>query len=319
LGDDAIRRRYDMFKFSKEQQIFEIDRVKVGGQPGQLPTVLVGSIFYSGHRIVTDPRHGQFDRQQAEELLDQEEAMSQQTGNPRIIDVNAEFAEAMLRYVDFVAEKTDAPFLIDSPVAEVSLAALRHVEEVGLANRAIFNSINPGTKPEELRAISEAGLEAAIVLTFNSRRPTIDGRMAILEGRETGKSLLALAREAGITKTLVDVSVLDVPDPGPVSRAIYMVKERYGLPAGGGLHNAIGMWRNYKELDQPTSLIASSVANAMPIALGADFLLYGPMRNATTVFTACALADAYVAYAMRQQYRMSPLTREHPLYKIFKP
>jgi tetrahydromethanopterin S-methyltransferase subunit H len=308
-----------MFKFTREQQIFEIDRVKVGGQPGQLPTVLIGSIFYSGHRIVTDPRHGRFDRQQAEALLAQEEEVSLQTGNPRIIDVNAEFGEAMLRYIDFIAEKTDSPFLIDSPVAEVSLAALRHVEEVGLTNRAIFNSINPSTKPEELRAISEAGLESAIVLTFNSRRPTIDGRMAILEGRETGKSLLELSREAGITKPLVDVSVLDVPDPGPVSLTIYLVKKGFGLPAGGGLHNAIGMWRNYKELDQTTSLIASSVVNTMPIALGADFLLYGPMRNAIAVFTACALADAYVAYAMRQQYRISPLTREHPLYKIFKP
>jgi tetrahydromethanopterin S-methyltransferase subunit H len=308
-----------MFKFSKEQQIFEIDRVKVGGQPGQLPTVLVGSIFYSGHRIVTDPRRARFDRQQAEELLDQEEEVSRRTGNPRIIDVNAEFAEAMIRYVDFIAEKTESPFLIDSPVVEVSLAALKHVEEVGLANRAIFNSINPSTKPEELRAIREAGVKSAIILTFNSRRPTIEGRMEMLEGRKTGKSLLELSREAGITNTLVDVSVLDVPDPGPVSRAIYLVKDRFGLPAGGGLHNAIGMWRNYKELDQTTSLIANSVVNTMPIALGADFLLYGPMRNATTVFTACALADAYVAYAMRQQHRISPLTREHPLYKIFKP
>ena len=308
-----------MFKFSKAQQIFEIDKVKVGGQPGQLPTVLIGSIFYSGHRIVTDPRHGRFDRQQAEQLLVQEEEMSRQTGNPRIIDVNSEFAEAMLLYIDFIAEKTDSPFLIDSPVAEVSLAALRYVKEVGLTNRAIFNSINPSTKPEEIRAISEAGLESAIILTFNSKRPTIDGRMAILEGREMCKSLLELSREAGITKTLVDVSVLDVPDPGPVSRTIYLVKEGFGLPAGGGLHNAIGMWCDYKDLDSSTRLIARSVANTMPITLGADFLLYGPIRNAPTVFTACALADAYVAYAMRQQYKISPLTREHPLYKIFKP
>jgi len=308
-----------VFKFTREQQIFEIDHVKVGGQPGQLPTVLVGSIFYSGHRLVTDPRRGRFDRQQVEALLAQEEEMSRQTGNPRIIDVNAEFAEAMLRYIDFIAEQTDSPFLIDSPVAEVSLTALRHVAEVGLAKRTIFNSINPSTKPEELRAISEAGLESAIVLAFNSRSPTINGRMSVLEGRETGESLLDLARKAGIMKPLVDVSVMDVPDPGPASRAIYLVKKEFGLPAGGGLHNAIGMWRNYKELDERTSLIANSVVNSIPIALGADFLLYGPMRNAITAFTACALADAYVAYAMRQQHRINPLTREHPLYKVFKP
>ncbi|MEM2755960.1 MAG: hypothetical protein QXM89_01215 [Candidatus Bathyarchaeia archaeon] len=30
-----------MFKFEKTQSIFEIGKVKVGGQPGELPTVLI--------------------------------------------------------------------------------------------------------------------------------------------------------------------------------------------------------------------------------------------------------------------------------------
>ena len=51
-----------MFKFEREQQIFNIAGVKVGGQPGQLPTVLIGSIFYHGHRIVVDQKRGDFDK-----------------------------------------------------------------------------------------------------------------------------------------------------------------------------------------------------------------------------------------------------------------
>ncbi len=34
-----------MFKFQKEQEIVNIAGVKVGGQPGELPNVLAGTIF----------------------------------------------------------------------------------------------------------------------------------------------------------------------------------------------------------------------------------------------------------------------------------
>jgi len=38
-----------MFMLKAKQKIFEIGGVKVGGQPGEVPTVLIGSIFYLGH------------------------------------------------------------------------------------------------------------------------------------------------------------------------------------------------------------------------------------------------------------------------------
>ena len=50
-----------MFKFEKEQKVFDIAGVIVGGQPGEYPTVLIGSIFYDRHKIVTDIMKGEFD------------------------------------------------------------------------------------------------------------------------------------------------------------------------------------------------------------------------------------------------------------------
>ena len=41
-----------MFRFNKTQKIYEIGKLRIGGQPGELPTVLIGSIFYSGHKIL---------------------------------------------------------------------------------------------------------------------------------------------------------------------------------------------------------------------------------------------------------------------------
>ena len=60
---------FHLFKFKKKQQIFEIGGIKVGGQPGELPTVLVGSIFHEGHKIVKDKKLGLFNKKKAKKLI----------------------------------------------------------------------------------------------------------------------------------------------------------------------------------------------------------------------------------------------------------
>ena len=76
-----------MFKFQKEQEIVNIAGVKIGGQPGELPTVLAGTIFYDKHEIVEDAARGLFDRTAAEELINLQEASAEETGNPHLIHI----------------------------------------------------------------------------------------------------------------------------------------------------------------------------------------------------------------------------------------
>ena len=58
--------------------------MRLGGQTGDNPTVPIGSIFYRGHRIVSYPVEGIFDKQKAKDLSDKEAEASAQTGNPRV-------------------------------------------------------------------------------------------------------------------------------------------------------------------------------------------------------------------------------------------
>ena len=44
-----------MFRYDKKQTVFEIGGFHVGGQPGEYPTVLASSMFYSKHKVVLDP------------------------------------------------------------------------------------------------------------------------------------------------------------------------------------------------------------------------------------------------------------------------
>ncbi|MEM2320420.1 MAG: tetrahydromethanopterin S-methyltransferase subunit H [Candidatus Bathyarchaeia archaeon] len=301
-----------MFRFSKEQKIFDIAGVKIGGQPGELPTAMIGSIFYHKHKILYNEKTGEFDKQKAEELLMKEKEISDETGNPRIVDVCCGWPQAFEKFIDFIADVIEGPFSIDGVTADARIAGAKYVGEAGLSERVIYNSITPETRENEISAIKEAKIKSAIFLTLNAKRPTLSGRLQVLD------DLLIIAQKAEIENILVDTCVLDIPDPGPVSKAIYYVKEEYGLPAGAGIHNAIDMWRKRRKKDPTKYMLASAVANVTSIILGANFLLYGPIENAGIAYPTCALADAYIAYAARQEYGTKPLTTNHPLFRIFR-
>lgn len=307
-----------MFKFEKEQKVFEIGRVRIGGQPGQLPTVMIGSIFYYGDKLVEDEKEGTFNREKAEDLVKKEEEIAARTGNPRIIDIVCSTPKAIEKYINFIADLTESPFLIDGTSADVRIAGVKHVGEVGLKDRAIYNTIAHRIKPEEIAAIKEADLKSAVILAFNPEKPTIEGRMEMLRGTPRTKSLLEIAREAGVEKPLLDPAVLDLPEPGAIAKTIYLFKKEFGFPAGCGAHNAVDMLMRHKDLDPTLSLVSSTVANIIPITMGANFLLYGPIARAPQAYPAVALADAYVAFSMRQEFQIRPLTKEHPLFKVFR-
>jgi len=56
----------DVFNFKVEQKVYDIAGVKVGGDVGENPTVMIGSIFYKGDKTVQDEKTGLFDRVRAE-------------------------------------------------------------------------------------------------------------------------------------------------------------------------------------------------------------------------------------------------------------
>ena len=47
--------------FEKVQTVMEIAGISIGGQPGEFPTVLIGSLFYPNHKIVHDFEKAHFD------------------------------------------------------------------------------------------------------------------------------------------------------------------------------------------------------------------------------------------------------------------
>lgn len=294
-----------MFKFDKEQTVFDFAGVKMGGQPGEYPTVLAGTIFYGGHNIINDELTGDFDSARAETLLNDMIHISETTGNPSIAQVFGQTEEAIVKYIEFVGEKCELPFLIDSTSGDARVAGAQYADEVGLTDRAIYNSINMAADKSELEALKETNIDASILLGFNPMNATVEGKIAMWENGDDGayeKGLLEVADECGITKFMMDTAVTPLGQgAGIAGRTSFAEKAKWGYPVGSGIHNVPSAWdwlRDYKKEGHKDAFTVCDIgANILQVMCGGDFVLFGPIDNASIAFPAIAQTDMFIAEA----------------------
>jgi len=310
-GQDAVEGdMLNMFKFGKEQIVFDIGGVKVGGNVGENPTVMIGSIFYKGDRTVKDEANGKFDQEAARSLIAKVQEMSEKTGLPAMLDVICTNPKSAEKYLSFAAETTEMPLLIDAVSEEAALRGLEVARDLGIMERTIFNSVNPETRDSIYRKIKEVGLKSVIALTYSAR--------AIISSKERIRlleNLIPKVKAAGVEKFLVDTVVVDISTLGLACKAIYEIKDQFGYPAGCGAHNAVSSWKALRKKKNPLlTSVCTSVVSGLPVAIGADFVLYGPIDAAEYIFPAICLIDAAYGQVLMEEGKRPSLS--HPRFKI---
>ncbi len=304
LSDDTFLR-----DFKSGQKEFELGGVRVGGKPGVRPVVLIGTLFYRGHKILLDEFRGEFDKAGAERAINAQEEFSDKTGNPCMIDVVGATSEAMRKHLEYAANVSDRPLLIDGATASVRMAGLEYASEANLTNRVVYNSLQPDFKPEEACKIRESKIESSILLAYNPKDFTSRGRINAIRG------LLPRAKEIGIGKPLIDTCVLDLASLGQACRSMVALKDELGYPVGNGAHNAIALWRGLKvKLGEQAVKPCTASAMAMVAAMGADFILYGPLEDAKYVFPAVAMVDTALSQLVVET-GIRP-ERSHPRFRV---
>ncbi len=298
-----------LLEFSAEQHTFEIGGVNVGGRPGAVPTVLIGSIFYHGHDVHTNEDRGEFDADETLKRIQLQDDFSERTGNPCMLDVVGSTPESMERHLEFAATATTSPLLIDGTTTDVRLAGLRYAADAGLADRVVYNSVQPDIKDDELQALSDSGVGNAIFLTYSMMDFTAKGRVQAV------RDLLPKLHEAGIRKLMVDTCVLDLATMGQAFSAMHDIKEEFGLPVGGGVHNAVAVWKGLKTKMGPQAVKPCTAASlALSVGVGADFLLYGPVEDAPYAFPAVAMANTALSQLIVEGGER--IDKSHPRYRI---
>ena len=301
-----------MQKFNSPQHVYKIGRVQIGGQPGETPTVLVGSIFWLGQKMVQDANKGVFDPKAAEDIINKMQTLSDESGVPFILDIVGTTTEAFKKYVSFVADHSEAPFLTDAMSPKVRMESAQFVKEIGLQDNTIYNSIYKGVQEAELQKIKELGIKTSIVLADNPKDGSFQGKMTVLD------EALDMAKRAGIEQVLIDCAIpAFAPDMGITVRAIPAIKEKFGYPTGLGTGNVVttmGWVKAHvaKEFRKGTV----TATNAIMQVQGANWLMFGPAEQSEYVFPAVAVVDTYISSAMAD-LDVKPLSEDAPIFRMF--
>ncbi len=305
-----------MFGFTKEQKIAEINSIKIGGQPGENPTLLIGSIFHKGDELIENRKEHRFDQKKAKELIQAQERLSKETGLPCMLDIVANSGEEFKTYIDFVAEVTKTPFAIDAWMMKPKLEAARYARDIGLLDRLLYNSLTVWSEDlkKEIEEIKEIGVKHLVLVPFDDQDLMPSGRIKGLY------RLLEALGEAKFESLLVDTSVMNAPATGISCLANYLIKEEFGLPVGSAPANGSYMWKEAREMwgREGFSGIDSAVHSIAGV-LWHDFLFYGPLSGAQRIFPAVATANSILSTIRYGEKRSLPQREDHPLRKLFHP
>jgi tetrahydromethanopterin S-methyltransferase subunit H len=308
-----------MFVFEKEQKVFEIGGVKVGGQPGVNPPLIIPSLFQKGDPCVESRRERKFNKQKAAEQIKRLEELTELTGMPAIVAMVANSGDEMKNYIDFYVNTTTMPFAIDMWNLEPRIEATKYVAELGLQDKLLYNSVTVWSPdvPAEVEQIKELGVKHVVTVVMDMADQLPSGRIGALD------DMLQKLEPGNFQSIIVDTSVMNLPSTGICALSNRLVKEKYGLPAGAASANGTYMWQkavwkdNVGKWGEKAFLGLDAGTHAATIALWGDFIFSGPMWGNDHVFPAVAAAHAMVSTMHYAETGELTANESTPVYKLF--
>lgn len=301
-----------MFRYELKQKVCDIGGIKVGGQPGENPPLLIASMFQKGDVLLEDRKTGKFNRAGAKERINEMQRFAQETGVPGLIAMIANTPDEMKTYIDFFTSVTDMPFAIDIWVQKTRLAIAHYIAEQGLQDRLLYNSVTPWDKDIEAQVaeIKELGIKHIVVQVFDTEDKMSGGRVKSL------KKMMPLLAKGNFESILVDTSAMNLPATSLSMAANYLIKKEFGLPVGFAASNGTYMWRKAaSEKDRPNFPAIDAAVHAIS-AIASDFLFYGPLTGTSRVFPAVAAATSMMAALAFEEVGFLP-DGNHPLNLLF--
>ncbi len=304
-----------MFSYTKEQKVHDMLGKKVGGLPGENPTMMLGSVFYEGQ--FQEPKRSQED---AVSLIQEQDELSKELGLNSIIDIFIYEKEEIEWKVNFALDNIEGFLSLDMPEASVRIETLKYLDDQGGLDRTLYNSLNLGLTSEELRTLKDHTPASAILLGYSPMNNSAQGRLDMIKngGDLLDKGLLDIAAEIGIEYLLLDTAATPFGEGASESlRAVTVFKSEFGLPVGCAMHNTLESWLWLNEYEQKSKFTPTldAAIDVLPVILGADFVHYGPVDNYQKEFLTVAMVDKLVAEGA-EGYFGTEIGEYHPYRKL---
>lgn len=300
-----------MLNIETEQKEIQVANVKFGGPPGKNPIVMIATVFYTKHAALLDEKTGKFDKTILEKELNDFTEIIEETQLQGVIDVVGSYPDALIKECEFVADNVEYPFLVDGLNDSSRIPAMKGLDEMGLSDRAILNSIDENTTDENLEKMKEIGVKNAVLLTFGNKYLFPHQKLKFLK-----ETLIPKVQKANINNYIVDTAVLDLPSISINFETTRLIKNELGLPTGFAPANAIYGWSFIKKFGEVAR--CGAIASIMTYCATApsDFILFGPIKFAKCVIPAISLISGVNSYYHKRVKRQK-ISDRSPLKVIF--
>ena len=307
-----------MKRFDKDPQVYDVGGVKLGGQPGDYPTVCCFSIFQESDKVFDKgSRRKGFNEERAGELLKTADKLWADSGVPVMADIVASPGEKFNKYVDFVVSNSKMPFCVDAIMMKTKLEGAAYCAEKGLLDRMFYNSLTIWEEDleTEVKELAQIGVKNILLVAFDNDDSTPNGRV-----KGTEKLLNAIEKGGAKFETIiVDTTTLNGPANALCGLSNVLIKEKWGFATASAPSNG-----SYMELQRMKDLFGFKGWGGFDAALEAltafyyhDLMFTGPMAGAQRVVPAVALADAFLATSVFPETKELPKDENHPLNKLF--
>ncbi len=287
-----------LFFRNNELIVYDLSGVKIGGQRGEFPTVLAGTIFYKGDKVVDDHKEGRFNKKKVDDLILKQNNLSHIYNIPDMVHIVGECPQAMENYVSYVADLTDSPIIIDSPDLETRIKGIAFAKDIGISDRVIYNSIFQKSEKEFNELKNLGGVDYAILLPYDI-------------------SLEGCAKKAeelwGYYKNWVGHPILDPGVPLLIEGGIgslhttWMLKNKFGFPAAIGIHNLCSLLPKSREFNvELIKTLDLSGIYILPTLYGIDINLYGPIKEAEKIFRQVAAIEFAISNEIINVLELAP-------------
>jgi tetrahydromethanopterin S-methyltransferase subunit H len=308
-----------MFRFEKDPHTYEIGGVKLGGQPGDYPTIACFSIFQESDKLFDKgSRRKGFNEERAEELLKTADKFWEETGVPAMADIVASPGEKFNKYVDFVTSVSNMPFCVDAIQMKTKLQGAEYCAEKGLLDKMYYNSLTVWEEDldTEVKEMVNIGVKNVLLVAF-------DPMDQMPSGRITGAQKLLDAMEkhgASFETVIVDTTTLNAPAEAMCGLAGKLIKEKWGFATASAPSN--GSYMEFKRFKEEMWGVKSWAAvDAAVETLAAffynDLCFTGPLAGAARVMPALAVADSFLATVVFDETKEMPKDPNHPIYKLW--
>lgn len=291
---------------------YQVGKYQVGGLVGESPTWIIATIFYHGDKYLLSPK-GDFDKNVLSAKLQETISLTSEYKLVLGIDVVIPSIEAVYNILSFLGE-FHTPIFISSLSSEIRAKSYLAASELGLGEYAIANGLYIYSSQEELEALRESKLRKAVTIAFDPKDPykyiQPENRIKLLE-----EKLIPLAKKVGVELFFVDFVVLDPGSIAICGEAIRLFKSKYREPAGCAPANALStVSKDTVPLGELYGVHGGSAAYLR--AMGADFVMVGPLSRVKYVAPILAMVDGLLGYTLKR--RGTQLPEEHPIKGLLR-